>query len=104
MELVDVFPKDVTHNDISQTPLSHLTIISTALSQKEYKHCKFIVDNGSCTNVVFFEVFENDGLKWLPHSHPYHDSSLQSYLNRFSSTLLENYVAYVKNPSFIKSY
>ena len=42
MEVVDIFPKDVTHNDISQTPLSHLSIISTALSQKRYKnysHC-----------------------------------------------------------------
>ena len=26
---LDVFPKDVTHNDISQTPLSYLSIITT---------------------------------------------------------------------------
>jgi len=69
-ELVDVFPKDVTHNDISQILSSHLSIISTALSQNRYKNCRVIADNGSCTNVVFFEVFENDGLKSLPHSHP----------------------------------
>jgi len=35
VELVDVFVKDVTHNDISQTLLSHLSIVSTALSQKK---------------------------------------------------------------------
>jgi len=61
-ELIDVFPKDVTHNDISQTPSSLLFIISTALSQKEYKNCRVIVDNESGTN-VFFEVFKNNGLK-----------------------------------------
>jgi len=79
-ELIDVFPKDVAHNDISQTPQSHLSIISTALSQKGYKNCRVIVDNESCTNVVFFEIFENDGLKLVPHSTQlrYHDSSLQS--------------------------
>ena len=33
-ELIDVFPKDVTHNGISQILSSHLSIISTALSQK----------------------------------------------------------------------
>ena len=33
-KLVDVFSKDVTHNGISQTLSSHLSIISTALSQK----------------------------------------------------------------------
>jgi len=79
MKRVDVFPKDVTHNDINQTPFSHLSIISIALSKKRYKNCRVIVDNGSCTNVVLFEVFENvvlfevfenDGLKSLPHSHP----------------------------------
>ena len=32
MELIDVFPKDFTHNDISLTPSSHLSIISTGLS------------------------------------------------------------------------
>ena len=41
-KLVNIFSKDVTHNDISQTPLSHLSTITTALSQKRYKnysHC-----------------------------------------------------------------
>jgi len=70
MKLVDIFLKDVTYNDISQTLSSHLSIISIALSQKGYKNCKVIVDNWSCTNVVFFELFENDGLKLLPYSHP----------------------------------
>ena len=69
-ELVDVFSKYVTHNEISQTPSSLLFTISTALLQKGYKNCTTIVDDESCTNVVFFEVFENDGLKSLPHSHP----------------------------------
>jgi len=70
MEIVDVFAKDVTHYGISQTPSSHLSIISTALSQKGSKNFRVIVDNESCTNVVFFEVFENDRLMSLPHSHP----------------------------------
>jgi len=37
-ELVDVFPKNVTHNSISHTLSSHLSIISTVLSQKGYKN------------------------------------------------------------------
>ena len=69
-ELVDVFPKDVTRNGISETLSRRLSIISTALSQKGSKNFRVIVDNESCTNVVFFEVFENDRLMSLPHSHP----------------------------------
>ena len=49
-ELIDVFSKDVIHNGISQTPFSYLSIVSTALSQKENKNCRVIVDNRSCTN------------------------------------------------------
>ena len=67
-ELVDVFPKDVTHDDISQPHLTHLPIVSTAFSQIGYWNCRVIVDNTSCTNVVFYEVFENDGLKSVPLS------------------------------------
>ena len=69
-ELVNVFSKDVTHKGISETLSNHLSIISTALSQKGYNNYRIIEDNESCTNVVFFEVFKNDGLKSLPHSHP----------------------------------
>jgi len=77
-EVVDVFPRDVTHNGISQTLLNHLSIISTALSQKGY-NCRVTVDNESCTNVIFFEAFKNDGLKSLPLTHlRYHGSSPQS--------------------------
>ena len=65
-ELVDVFPKDATRNGINQTRLTHLPIVSTPFSQLGDKNCRVIVDNNSCTNVVFFEVFENDGLKSLP--------------------------------------
>ena len=60
--------KDVTRNGISQTHLTYLPIISTAFSQIGYKNCKVIVNNENCTNAVFFELFENDGLKSLPHS------------------------------------
>ena len=81
-KLVDVFPKDVTHNTISQTPLSHLSIISIELSQKGYKNCRVIVDNGSCTNALFFDVSENDGLKLLPHPHPFK-------VPLFKSTIIE---------------
>ena len=69
-ELVDIFLHDLTRN-ISQIHLTHLHIVTTIFSQKRYKNCRVIVDNRSCTNVVFFEVFENDGLKLLPHSHPF---------------------------------
>jgi len=55
----------------TDTPLTHFLIVSTALSQIRYKNCRVIVDNRSRTNAVFFEVFENDGLKSLPHSHPF---------------------------------
>ena len=68
-ELVDVFTKDVTRNGISQTHLTHLPIVNTAFSQIRDKNCKVIVDNESCNNAVFFEIFENDGLKLFPHSH-----------------------------------
>ena len=77
-ELVDVFPKDVTRNGINQTHLTDLPIVSTAFSQIEYKNYRVIIDDRSCTNTVFFEAFENNGLKSLPHSHPfkvYHDSN-----------------------------
>ena len=41
-KLVDVFPKDVIRNGISQAHLTHLPIVSTAFSQIRYKnssHC-----------------------------------------------------------------
>ena len=62
-ELVDVFSKNVTRNGINQTHLTYLLIVSIAFSQLGDKNCRVIVDNESCTNAVFFEVFENDGLK-----------------------------------------
>jgi len=77
MELVDVFPKDVTRNGICQTHLTHLPIVSTTFSQLRVKNCKVIVDNGSCTNAIFFKVFKNDGLKSLPHPYPFKISCLR---------------------------
>jgi len=61
-ELVDVFPKNVTRNGISQTHLTHLPIVSTAFSQLGGKNCRIIVDNERYTNAIFFEIFENDRL------------------------------------------
>ena len=67
----------------------HLPIINTVFSQLEAKNdgkgtaifhtfteigdqnCKVSVDHGSCINVVFSELIEKDGLKKLPHSHPF---------------------------------
>jgi len=77
MKFVDVFPKDITSNNIRDTILTYFPIVSTPLSQIEYKKCRVIVDNESCTNAVFFEIFENDGLKSLLHSHTFKVSSLQ---------------------------
>jgi len=88
MELVDVFPKDVTHNGISQTHLTHLPIVSTAFSQIVYTNCGVIVDNGSCTNAVFFEVFKNKGLKSLPHSHPFKVLWIKSTIIRVQQSYL----------------
>jgi len=87
-ELADVFPKDMTCNGINQTHLTDLPIVSTAFSQIEYKNCRVIVDNESCTNVVFFDVFENDGLQSLPHSHSFKIPWIKSTIIRVQQSCL----------------
>ena len=41
------------------------------IHQNRDHNYKVIVNREICTNAVFFELIENDGLKMLPHSHPF---------------------------------
>ena len=81
--------EDISHNCTKQTTSIHLLVISTAFSQLEEKNdgkgtsifhtftkiwnqdCKVIVARESCINAVFSELIEKDGLKMLPHFHPF---------------------------------
>ena len=87
-ELVDLFPNDMTCNGIRHTHLTYLSIISTAFLQIGYKNCKVIVDNESFTNAVFFELFKNNGLKSLPHSHPFRVPWIKSTIIRVQQSCL----------------
>ena len=68
-EFVDVFSKNITPNCIKDTHLTHLPTWHCIFTIR--RQTVVIMDNESCTNAVFFEAFENDGLKLLPISPVY---------------------------------
>ena len=88
-EVDDREGEDVVFNCIRQALSSHLSVIKSAFSQSEEKddrkrtaifhtfikigdkNYKVIANRGSWINAVSSEVIESDGLKLVPHSHPY---------------------------------